>query len=81
VRHSRADELADPVRRAALEVEVRVLDRRRSVPAGIEISAYRIVQEGLTNTLKHARASPIEVRLVYDDRQIDFRPNRLIPYA
>src|SRR5207237_5587431 len=36
-----------------------------SLPAGIDLSAYRIIQEGLTNALKHARASRADVTLRY----------------
>ena len=35
------------------------------LPRGIELSAYRIVQEGLTNALKHAGASRVEVTVYY----------------
>jgi signal transduction histidine kinase len=54
----RLGELAEPLRAAGLEVEI-VVDAGAS--AGVEGSAYRIVQEALTNTLRHAGASRAEV--------------------
>ncbi|WP_433269471.1 sensor histidine kinase [Actinosynnema sp. CS-041913] len=56
----RLDELVAPLRAAGLRVEVR-RDGDLRVPAGVDLSAYRIVQEALTNTLRHARASWAEV--------------------
>jgi signal transduction histidine kinase len=46
-----------------------------ALPPAVDLSAYRIVQEGLTNVLKHAHASRAEVVLRYDARelQIDVR--------
>jgi signal transduction histidine kinase len=57
--------LVDQVRDAGLPVTFRVEGNRVPVPAGVELSAYRIVQEALTNTLKHAGSAHAEVTLGY----------------
>jgi signal transduction histidine kinase len=57
----RLDELAEPLRAAGLEVAVRREGLTRTVPAGVDLSAYRIVQEALTNTLRHAHATRAQV--------------------
>ncbi|GAA1995530.1 sensor histidine kinase [Catenulispora subtropica] len=43
-----------------------VAGRQRPLPAGIELCVYRVVQESLTNVLKHAPGSSVEVRLEYE---------------
>ncbi len=55
------DRLLDQVRSAGLEVTARVDGSIADLPQGVDLSAYRIVQEALTNTLKHGRASTASV--------------------
>jgi signal transduction histidine kinase len=73
----RLDALLQDVRRAGLPVRLRVDGDPRGLPRGIDISAYRIVQEGLTNTLKHADATQADVALEYhaDQLRIEVRDN------
>jgi signal transduction histidine kinase len=73
----RLDELAAPLRAGGLEVVVRHEGPPTRVPAGVDLSAYRIVQEALTNTLRHARATRAEVIVRYgsDAIEIDVRDN------
>jgi len=59
------DALFAQVRRAGLPVEMHVEGDPLPLPAAIDLSAYRIVQEGLTNALKHAGASRAEVDVRY----------------
>jgi signal transduction histidine kinase len=60
------DALAAQVTSAGLPVAVRTEGRPRPLPPGIDLSAYRIVQEALTNTRKHAGAAHAEVVLRFD---------------
>jgi signal transduction histidine kinase len=64
------DRLLDDVGRAGLPVQVRVDGEPFPVPRAIDLSAYRIVQEGLTNALKHAHASRADVTVRYDAREL-----------
>jgi signal transduction histidine kinase len=67
----RLDELVDSVRRSGLEISVRRDGEPVALPAGVDVSAYRIVQEALTNTLRHAQASRAEVTLIYDAEALE----------
>jgi signal transduction histidine kinase len=57
--------LVTQVREAGLPVELIVEGERRELPVGLELSAYRIVQEALTNALKHAGDAHASVRVQY----------------
>jgi signal transduction histidine kinase len=57
--------LVGQVREAGLPVDLTVEGERRELPAGIELSAYRIVQEALTNALKHAGDAYAQVSIRY----------------
>jgi signal transduction histidine kinase len=59
------DSLVEDVGRAGLPVRLHVDGERLPLPRAIDLSAYRIVQEGLTNALKHARASHAAVTVRY----------------
>jgi len=65
------EELAAQVRRAGLAVQVNVEGERPELPAALDLSAYRIVQEALTNTLKHADAQHAWVDVRYGPEQVD----------
>jgi signal transduction histidine kinase len=73
----RLGRLLEEVGRAGLPVRLRVAGERFPLPGSVDISAYRIVQEGLTNVLKHARATQAEVSLSYapDQLSIEVRDN------
>ncbi|MFJ6742616.1 sensor histidine kinase [Streptomyces sp. NPDC091279] len=62
---ARLPELAASFRPAGLTVTVRGEGEPRPLPAGADLTAYRIVQEALTNVTKHAATDTAEVRLTY----------------
>lgn len=64
------ERLVEQVRSAGLEVEVETTGDRYELPPGVDLAAYRIVQEGLTNALRHSGARRARVVLGYE-------PNRL----
>jgi signal transduction histidine kinase len=66
----RLESLLEEVGRAGLRVRLSVEGEPYPLPPAIDLSAYRIVQEGLTNVLKHAHASHAEVALHYESGQL-----------
>jgi signal transduction histidine kinase len=71
------DSLREEIVRAGLPVELHVDGEPYPLPRGIDLSAYRIVQEGLTNALRHARATKADVIVRYrpDEVQLEVRDN------
>jgi signal transduction histidine kinase len=67
----RLDALLDEVRRAGLAVRLRVDGTPHALPGAIDLSAYRIVQEGLTNALKHAHADNADVVIRYGPDELE----------
>jgi signal transduction histidine kinase len=63
--------LVADVRAAGLPVEFRVEGARRELPAAIDLCAYRIVQEALTNTLKHAGPATARVLIRYVEDEVE----------
>lgn len=64
-------ELLETIRETGLPVEARVEGTRRNLPPGVDLTAYRVVQEALTNALKHARAAHARVVLLFDDDALE----------
>lgn len=62
--------LVDRIAFAGLPVEVRISGEPRKLPEGIDVTAYRIVQEALTNALKHGEAERAEVTVRYADHAL-----------
>jgi signal transduction histidine kinase len=61
----RVEDLIEQFRRTGLSVELTREGSPREVPPGLDLSAYRVVQEALTNTLKHAGATAAHVSIRY----------------
>ncbi|MEU1076039.1 MULTISPECIES: histidine kinase [unclassified Streptomyces] len=67
---SRLSPLIDRIAFAGLPVEMRVSGEPRPLPSGIDVTAYRIIQEALTNALKHAEGAKAEVTVRYADHSL-----------
>jgi signal transduction histidine kinase len=65
------DSLLEDVDRAGLPVRLHVDGETVALPRAIDLSAYRILQEGLTNALKHARASRADVTVRYSPDELE----------
>ncbi|MDQ4049172.1 MAG: sensor histidine kinase, partial [Actinomycetota bacterium] len=65
------EDLARTIGHGDLDVELLVEGEPRELPPGLDLSAYRIVQEGLTNTLKHANAEHATVRVRYGECELE----------
>ncbi|MFH0520588.1 sensor histidine kinase [Streptomyces sp. M41] len=80
----RLEALVENTRAAGLTVTVEITGRRRPLQPGVELSAYRIVQEALSNILRHAPGAVARVAVAYDYdgltmRITNSRPERAAP--
>ncbi len=66
-------DLVSSVRVGGMAAELTLVGEVGDVPSSVDLTAYRIVQESLTNVLRHARASHVEVTVTYDDDTITVR--------
>jgi signal transduction histidine kinase len=62
--------LVSRIRATGVPIAYRVLGEPRSLPAGLDLTAYRVVQEALTNTVKHASGASVDIL-------VDYQPSRL----
>jgi signal transduction histidine kinase len=67
---SRIDDLVSSAARAGLEVRIEQDGRLTGLPAAVDLSAYRIVQESLTNAVKHSGARHVVIRIHHGDREL-----------
>ena len=67
----RIEALVAEVRDAGLPVDLRIEGERTVVPPGVDLSAYRIVQEALTNVARHAGGAPAVVTIRYGRSTVD----------
>ncbi|MEU9860731.1 histidine kinase [Streptomyces sp. NPDC047971] len=67
---ARLGPLVDRIAFAGLPVEVRISGEPRSLPTGVDVTAYRIVQEALTNALRHGDGVKAEVSVRYGERYL-----------
>ncbi|MFI6827139.1 sensor histidine kinase [Kribbella sp. NPDC050241] len=67
---SRLSPLIDRIAFAGLPVDVRISGEPRPLPAGVDVTAYRIIQEALTNALKHGDGVQAQVTVRYADHAL-----------
>ena len=63
--------LIEHMRQAGMAVELRIEGEPRAISGGVSVAAYRIVQEALTNVLKHANGAPSRVLLRWTDAALE----------
>jgi signal transduction histidine kinase len=68
---SRVDKLVAQARETGLPVDLEMEGEPVPLPAGVDLTAYRLVQEGLTNAIKHAAARHADVRVRYGDDYVE----------
>ena len=66
----RLPELIELTRAAGLSIEVEVAGTAQPLPAAVQLAAYRIIQESLTNVARHAGRARVTVRVTYEDTDV-----------
>jgi signal transduction histidine kinase len=67
---TRMDDLIERLSAAGLAVEVTVTGEQRELPVDVDLAAYRIVQESLTNVHRHAGVSTARIELGYEPERL-----------
>jgi signal transduction histidine kinase len=67
------DGLVARARAAGLPVALAIEGEPRSLPAGVELAAYRVVQEAITNAIKYAGGAPTDVRVRYRADEVELQ--------
>ncbi|MFI1488805.1 sensor histidine kinase [Streptomyces sp. NPDC020747] len=67
---ARADALVASAKLAGLAVRIERTGGERALPAPVDLAAYRIVQESLTNAARHSGAGRVTIRIAYGDRDL-----------
>jgi len=65
------DTLVERLRQTGFPIEIRRVGSPRPLPPGLELAAYRIVQEALTNAFKHAGGAPTRVLVRLTDHELE----------
>jgi signal transduction histidine kinase len=65
------DKLVEQVRESGLAVDLKVEGEATNLPASVDLAGYRLVQEGLTNTIKHAQATRADVLVRYGKGDVE----------
>src|SRR3954466_12055508 len=65
------DMLVNRAQEAGLDVRVAIEGHKKTLPAGVDVSVFRIIQEALTNSLKHAGPTRADVLLTYSDESVE----------
>jgi signal transduction histidine kinase len=73
--------LVERLRAGGLDTQLKVAGDTRPLPADLDLAIYRIVQEALTNVVKHAASAPTQVRLTFAADQLDVQVTNAEPAA
>ena len=76
---ARLDELTDAFRESGLQVASEACGPVAKLPPGVDLTAYRIIQEALTNAVRHAQGATASVRLTYEPSHLNVEVTNTAP--